>query len=311
MPGCRNVLGGGAGLDLLAGSMYISLKYHAMKMIKIPILALLVTSCIQQSSPGLEQGSVLSADQTEIKYTLYGEGETALVFVHCWCCDQEYWREQAETFSQEYKVVTIDLAGHGKSGRERDDYTLQAFGMDVASVVKHLELDRVVLIGHSMGGGVIIAAANQLKQQTLALIGVDTYQGFQYEMSDSMIRQFVQPFRQDFYNTTIGFVQKMFPPGADSVLVMEISEDMAQGPADAAISAMINNISTDPVELLEGLDIPIYSINSRMFPIDVETNRQLYPEFEVRFIEGVGHFVQLEDPVAFNRVLKSLLLEII
>ena len=86
---------------------------------------------------------------------------------------------------------------------------------------------------------------------------------------------------------------------------------MAQGPADAAISAMINNISTDPVELLEGLDIPIYSINSRMFPIDVETNRQLYPEFEVRFIEGVGHFVQLEDPVAFNRVLKSLLLEII
>ncbi len=183
--------------------------------------------------------------------------------------------------------------------------------MDVASVVEHLELDRVILIGHSMGGGVIIAAAHHLKQQTLALIGVDTYQGFQYELSDSMISQFVQPFRQDFYNTTIGFVHGMFPPGADSVLVKEIAEDMAKGPADAAISAMINNISTDPVELLEGLDIPIYSINSRMFPIDIEANRNLYPEFEVRFVEGVGHFVQLEDPLAFNRVLKSLLQEII
>jgi len=281
-----------------------------MKMIKILILALLIISCMPQGSPGPEQGSVLSADKTEINYTLYGEGETALVFVHGWCCDQGYWREQVDTFSQEYNVVTIDLAGHGKSGKERDDYTLQAFGMDVASVVKHLELDRIILIGHSMGGGVILAAAHQLKEQTLAVIGVDTYQGFQYELSDSMIAQFVQPFRQDFYNTTIGFVHSMFPPGADSILVMEIAEDMAEGPEETGISAMINNISTDPVELLEGLDIPIYSINSRMFPIDVEANRKLYPDFEVRFIEGVGHFVQLENPQAFNRKLNSILKEI-
>jgi len=282
-----------------------------MKMIKILILALLITSCMPQSSPGPEQGSVLSADKTEINYTLYGEGETALVFVHCWCCDQGYWREQVDTFSQEYKVVTIDLAGHGKSGKERDDYTLLSFGTDVASVVKHLELDRIILIGHSMGGGVVLAAAHQLKEQTLAVIGVDTYQGFQYELSDSMIAQFVQPFRQDFYNTTVGFVHSMFPPGADSILVMDVAADMAQGPADVAISSMISNISTDPVELLKGLNIHIYSINSRMFPIDVEANRKLYPDFEVRFIEGVGHFVQLENPQAFNRKLNSILKEII
>jgi pimeloyl-ACP methyl ester carboxylesterase len=298
------------GLDLLTESMYISLKYHVMKMIKILILALLITSCMPQGSTGPEQGSVLSADKTEINYTLYGAGETALVFVHCWCCDQGYWREQVDTFSREYKVVTIDLAGHGKSGKERDDYTLQAFGMDVARVVKHLELDRIILIGHSMGGGVILAAAHLLKEQTMAVIGVDTYQGFQYELSDSMITQFVQPFRQDFYNTTIGFVHTMFPPGADSVLVMEIAKDMAEGPQETGISAMINNISTDPVELLKGLDIPIYSINSRMFPIDVEANRKLYPDFEVRFIEGVGHFIQLENPRAFNRELNSILQDI-
>jgi pimeloyl-ACP methyl ester carboxylesterase len=291
--------------------MYISLKYHVMKIIKIIILALIITSCLQAGSPGPEQGTVLSTDQTEISYTLYGDGEMALVFVHCWCCDQGYWREQVDTFSQDYKVVTIDLAGHGKSAAGRDDYTLQSFGLDVASVVKHLELDKIILIGHSMGGGVILAAAHQLKEHTLAVIGVDTYQGFQYAFSDSMIAQFVQPFRQDFYHTTIGFVHGMFPPGADSVLVMEIAEDMAEGPAEIGISAMVNNISTDPVELLEGLDIPIYSINSRMFPIDVEANRKLYPDFQVRFIEGVGHFVQLENPQAFNRKLNSILDEII
>ncbi len=281
-----------------------------MKLIKIIILALITASCVQHRSPYPEQGSVLSADQTEISYTLYGDGEMALVFVHCWCCDQGYWREQVDTFSQDYTVVTIDLAGHGKSGTGRDDYTLQAFGFDVANVVKHLELDSIILIGHSMGGGVILSAAHQLKEQTLAVIGVDTYQGFQYELSDSMIAQFVQPFRKDFYHTTIGFVHGMFPPGADSGLVVEIAEDMAEGPARAGISAMVNNISTDPVELLDGLDIPIYSINSRMFPIDVQANREHYPDFEVRFIEGVGHFVQLEDPRSFNHTLTGILKEI-
>lgn len=279
-------------------------------MIRILFLLLIIASCIKQGSSGPEPGVVLSADQTEISYTMYGGGETALVFVHCWSCDQGYWREQVDTFSRDYRVVTIDLAGHGKSGSGRDHYTLEAFGLDVASVVEHLALDRIILIGHSMGGGVILAAAHQLKEQTLALIGVDTYQGFQYALSDSMINEFVQPFRKDFYHTTIGFVHGMFPPGADSVLVTEIAEDMAEGPADAAISAMVNNISTDPVELLEGLTIPIYSINSRMFPIDVQANQALYPDFKVSFIEGVGHFIQLEDPKTFNQELSVILTEI-
>lgn len=161
-----------------------------------------------------------------------------------------------------------------------------------------------------MGGGVVLAAAHLLKEQTRAVIGVDTYQGFKYALSDSMIAQFVEPFRQDFFHTTIGFVHGLFPPDADSILVMEIAEDMAKGPEKAGISAMINNISTDPIELLEGLVIPIYSINSRMFPIDVQANRELYPDFEVRFIKGIGHFIQLEDPQSFNRELKSILKEI-
>jgi pimeloyl-ACP methyl ester carboxylesterase len=65
------------------------------------------------------------------------------------------------------------------------------------------------------------------------------------------------------------------------------------------------------LDLLEGLDIPIYSINSRMYPVDVENNRKLYPDFDVRFMDGVGHFIQLEDPGTFNRHLSNILSEII
>lgn len=65
------------------------------------------------------------------------------------------------------------------------------------------------------------------------------------------------------------------------------------------------------VDLLVGLEIPIYSINSRMFPVDVETNQMLYPDFDVRFMDEVGHFVQLEDPGTFNQQLRDIPKEII
>jgi pimeloyl-ACP methyl ester carboxylesterase len=278
-----------------------------MKILKTSILTLMIASCMQGGKPDERHGIVQSWDQTEIHYTVYGDCEAALVFVHGWCCDQGYWREQVDTLSKEFTVVTIDLAGHGRSGTGRQDYTLQAFGMDVAAVVEHLKLERIILIGHSMGGGVILAAARQLQEQTLALVGVDTYQGFKHEYSDSLISQFVQPFQQDFINTTIGFVKGMFPPDADSLLVKAIAEDMASNPPEVGISAIENNISTDPATLLAGLDVPIYSINSSMFPVDIEGNREIYPDFEVVLMEGIGHFVQLEDPATFNRLLHDII----
>jgi pimeloyl-ACP methyl ester carboxylesterase len=291
--------------------MYFADKNHAMNLIKLSIFVLILTSCIPEGYQGRTEGTIPSEDHTEISYTSYGDAEIALVFVHCWCCDQDYWREQVDTFISDYRVVTIDLAGHGRSGTGRDNYTLQAFGNDVASVVEHLELDRIILIGHSMGGSVILAAAQKLKEQTIALIGVDTYQRFRYGFADTMVKQFIQPFRTDFYHTTIGYVQGLFPPGADPSMVMEIAEDMAVGPEEVAVSAMINNFSTDPADLLKGLDVPLYSINSTMFPVEVDDNRKLYADYEVRFMEGVGHFIQLEDPGTFNKMLKDILQEII
>ena len=94
---------------------------------------------------------VLSSDNVPIYYEVQGDGEPALVFIHGWCCDRSYWREQMGEFAQQYKVVTVDLAGHGESGLDRKAWTMSAFGEDVVAVVESLGLDKVVLIGHSMG----------------------------------------------------------------------------------------------------------------------------------------------------------------
>ncbi|NIS33422.1 MAG: alpha/beta hydrolase, partial [Actinobacteria bacterium] len=48
-----------------------------------------------------------------LHYDTRGSGDTALVFVHCWACDRAYWREQLDVFADRYRVVSLDLGGHG------------------------------------------------------------------------------------------------------------------------------------------------------------------------------------------------------
>jgi len=116
-----------------------------------------------------------SPDSIRIAYDVRGDGIPALIFVHGWSCDRSYWKNQVVSFSKNFKVVTVDLAGHGESGLGRKSWTIEAFGSDVVAVVKKLGLKRVMLIGHSMGGDVIAETARQLPGIVVGLIMIDTY----------------------------------------------------------------------------------------------------------------------------------------
>jgi pimeloyl-ACP methyl ester carboxylesterase len=92
-------------------------------------------------------GVAKSPDGEPIAYSVKGKGDITLVFVHGWSCDSRYWREQVPFFAKNYRVVTVDLAGHGHSGLGREIYTMQAFGNDVKAVVEKVGAKRVILIG--------------------------------------------------------------------------------------------------------------------------------------------------------------------
>jgi pimeloyl-ACP methyl ester carboxylesterase len=253
---------------------------------------------------------VKSVDGTEIVYTSSGKSKTALVFVHGWSCDKSYWNEQVKVFVKEYQVVTIDLAGHGESGTERKDYTIQFFGKDVAAVVNELKLENVILIGHSMGGSVILEAAKELGSRIVGLIGVDTYQSFTDDWSAEQKEKFLEPFVKDFKTSAIGFVKQMFPKGADELLVNKIAEDMSSAPQKVAVSAMRNLFFYDPLPTLAKINTPIISVNSDMYPLSQEANQKYVKSFLFKMMKGVGHFLMLERTDEFNKLLKEAILEI-
>jgi pimeloyl-ACP methyl ester carboxylesterase len=256
-------------------------------------------------------GTVKSNDGVPIYYQVSGKGEPALVFVHCWCCDRTYWNKQVPYFSKNYKVVTIDLAGHGASGLDRKEWTTQAFGQDVAAVVKKLDLKKVILLGHSMGGGVIAAAALLIPKRVIGLIGVDTFNTIEQKFTREQFDQFLAPLRADFVKGTQNFIRSiMFYPDADPALVDKIANDMASAPPEVGLGAMEAMFNLDLPVLLDKVKVPVYCVNSDKFPIDIEAGKRHTVSFKVKIMPKVGHFLMMEDPKTFNQLLDETLKEL-
>jgi pimeloyl-ACP methyl ester carboxylesterase len=280
----------------------------------VSLLVLIVFGTCQ-ATEAAESKTVLSFDGSQIAYTVYGAGDVALVFVHGWSCDQSYWREQIDHFALQYTVVTIDLAGHGSSSETRQDYTLASFGEDVKAVVDAERLNTVILIGHSMGGGVIAHAAYHLPGRVRALIGVDTLQNVARPLSQEEMDAMLSSFYADFPVGTANFVRSMFPENADQRLVDQVCTDMGAAPPAVAMSAIRNymsqHVSGEYKDIFTKIDVPVYAINARLWSTDADENRKYMKSFDVRYIEDAGHFVMLEKRDAFNALLAELLAEIL
>jgi len=254
---------------------------------------------------------VKSADGIPIGYSIQGKGEPAIVFVHCWCCDRGYWKDQIPHFAKRHTVVAIDLAGHGDSGIGREDYTVPAFAADVAAVVEALKLEKVILVGHSMGGPVSLEAAKLLGKRVIGIIGADTFQDMVDRVPEEAKTQWLAAFKADFTGTTDKFVRSMFPASADSALVDRIAADMASAPPEVGIGALAAMLKFDPSAAAAALTVPVRAVNADMWPTNVEGNRKFAPSFAVKLMPGRGHFVQIEDPATFNKLLEETIAEIV
>ena len=271
------------------------------------LLALLTASCIGE----VTTGEVLSGDGVPIHYTVRGVGTPALVFVHGWACDATYWDAQLRHFAPRHRVVAIDLPGHGESGTGREEWTMEAFGEDVATVVEQLGLEEVVLIGHSVGGFVVLEAARRIPDRLRGVVGVESWYDPEMKISVEQVQMILEPLRANFAEMTEGVVRgMMFAPGADSALVDRVAVSMSGAPPEIALAVSESSYrwwNEQGEGALRAVEAPLGAINAARSPTNVESLRRYAPAMEVRIMDGVGHFVMMEDPETFNRLLQELL----
>jgi pimeloyl-ACP methyl ester carboxylesterase len=250
----------------------------------------------------------IAPDGVHVQYRVYGQGEPALVFIHAWSCDSNYWREQLAEFKKKYTLVTVDLAGHGGTDGNRSDWSMARFGQDVATALSAVPNNRIILVGHSMGGPVAIEAARLLKGRVIGIIGVDTFKSIGAPLpSKAQVDAILKPFETDFIGTTRKLVtEHFFAPGANQDLVGKIAYDMSLSPPRVGVPAMRAVMEYDFTQPLKDISVPIVAINSDLGePVNEARIRRVLPKFRQVTLAGDGHFLMMEDPRRFNPALET------
>ncbi len=252
--------------------------------------------------------TIASADGVPIRYHAEGRGEPALVFIHGWSCDRSHWAEQVERFGAERQVIALDLAGHGDSGRNRKTWTIASLGDDVRAVVLALDVQRVVLIGHSLGGPVALEAASRMPGRVVAVIGVDTFHNVERRPDPSMTRTLLARWEGDYAGTAKLFVDSLLPPDCPAPLRQRLEDQFGAAPPEIALPLLQNGFDYDLAAACERVHVPIRAINTTL-PSDVAAGRRHAPDFAVVDLAALhlGHFPMLTAPQLFDQKLAETL----
>lgn len=253
--------------------------------------------------------------QGDLHYTLTGQGDTTLVFVHGWGINGEYWSNQAEEFKGSYKILTLDLPGHGKSPLKGDTISIDAYGEAVADLIRQLDLSNVILIGHSMSGNVNLHVYAKVTDRVIGFIGVDNLQVVGYRLSPEEKKQaltFFDQFKTDYKNTVKGYaLTYLFHAETDTIVKARVINDITRLNPVLSEHLMKTLVLNEPAyerEVIPKLKMSLLLIVSEG-TIHDESSLQTYCKQGYKYwtTAGTGHYPMIEKPEAFNARLKEAL----
>ena len=248
----------------------------------------------------------VDCDGAELYYESYGEGPV-LVLAHGVGGNHASWYHQIPVFSKSYRVIAFDHRGFGKS-TDVKGLGRAAFVDDLGRLIDKLELDKVVLIAQSMGGGTCLGYTCQHPERVRALVLADTMVGFK-EPED--IREYMVEARAK--TETLSQVERVLGPrvrekepekallytqiaGFNAVNRKTLKGSLARtySPEDLAATGV-------PVLFVVGLDDVLFP------PKAVKVIQARVKGSFLVEIAGAGHSAYYESPAEFNDSVLSFL----
>ena len=248
-----------------------------------------------------------------IDYTDSEKGDTTLLFVHGWCLNKSYWVNQVAFFSKRYRVVTIDLPGFGLSGKNRNDWSTANYATDVNAVINQLHLKKVILIGHSMAGDIVLKAAINNPNKVISLVGVDNFKAIGHTLSAQELKNNIAAMNEMKLNfKKIAFQyfnQSLFSKATPSFIKKRILNDVAHTDSTTAIKSLeesIKQMQHDEGKLLLRSKKKLYLINSDYTTTDRSNLITNHIPYQIFYIHNTGHFPMVEKPTEFNSKLLQI-----
>ena len=254
-------------------------------------------------------------------YLRAGNGAPPLVFVHGFACTHEDWQPQLEHFQKNHEVVACDLRGHGLTPGRPHECSIEHYGGDVAALVSNLELEKCLLIGHSMGCRVVLEANRLMPDRVAGIVLIDgsrlapagdpdaAERGARAAVERAGYAAFAEDlFRQMFFTSSAM---------SERIVARAVRQSAEFGPvlwprmarwdattADAALAAVQSPLMAIQTTTRDA-QLRRTALKSGDTSPYVELLKSAVPGTRIEIIPGTGHFPQLEAPERVNRLIEE------
>jgi pimeloyl-ACP methyl ester carboxylesterase len=277
-----------------------------MSFIRRIVIALFATSvlsgaALSQTKETPPQDRFAKLDTMRVHYQNYGEGKDAVVFIHGWSCNLNFWKTNLPAFINQSRVIAIDLPGHGESDKPQVTYSMDLFARAIDAVLQDAKVERATLVGHSMGAPVIRQFYRKYPDKTRALVIVDG--SLRPFSNPEQMKQFLDPLRGPDYKKQaellIGF---MVQPVKDKNTQEEIKAAMISAPQHVMVGAF-DAMMDDAIWKEDKINAPTLAVMAKQPQWNAEYEkfvRELVPGIDYQVWEGVSHFLMMDEPQKFN-----------
>ncbi|MBN1330268.1 MAG: alpha/beta hydrolase [Candidatus Heimdallarchaeota archaeon] len=254
---------------------------------------------------------VKSFDGTKIYYEKKGKGVPVILLPSCGV-SSDFWKYQ-DPLGDKYLLIKLDIAGVGKSGRTRKEYSYTSFAQDIKAVVEKEKLKNIILLGHGQGAVIAIEAAILLQNIVKGIISVDSliphsmYYGkkaTQKEIDEVM--SYYSGNYQEYYDNLIrGMLGDRVIPEIVNWVVSIAGYEVN----DPTILREIVRIMLyhDYHEFINKITCPIKYLLQGYYKKSLDI---LAEQKDAKFMDNVGHMMNIENPKVFNQIVDEFITEL-
>jgi 3-oxoadipate enol-lactonase len=242
-----------------------------------------------------------------------------IIFLHAFPLNRTMWAKQEEALSSQFRVITIDLRGHGESDAPLWHYSLDQAADDVRGLLDYLSIRQAVFVGLSMGGYILFAFYRKYAEYVNGLVLADTraqadtdegkqarfelaqiaYKQGARAIADVMIPKLLSPATIETRPELVQRVRTMIEGNQVSGIAGDLMA-MAERPDSITLLKQM----TCPTQIIVGdLDFPTP-------PSDAKLMADKIPNAHLAIIPGAAHLSNLEQPSLFNETVHSFVLNV-
>ena len=253
-------------------------------------------------------------------YDTEGKGEN-LLFLHGWGVDKRIWRQQSKFFSQYYRVMTVDLPGHGKSSWEKVD--LGVIVEDLKFILDKARFSDITIVGSSLGGLVALKFYEFFPNHVMRMIFVGSMPKFSrskdypHGLDVERIRKLGGQLAHDYPSIINVFFRSLFTRHERQTRRFRWLQRFRQNidmPMRQALTEYLDILEREDLrEVLKRVHVPLQFINGREDEICTKETvaflKKMAPRSRFDFFDQCGHFPFLSKPHEFNRIMEAFLKE--